>query len=182
MDKIQDVSQLRKEFLDNLSERVESAFKNRKQEVLDIETKSTMESRAHAIRQRNRLRNLPDNATINVGSYVQKPNVVTVDNPHDYRDLSRLVLQKLAAEGYFSGDIDQAVDEILEHEFEHHVPGLDQKKLEIKYGIQFFEDSEIGFVGYRPALYLNGMMQLGIYRDIIGSVRNKSVPDKIGTR
>lgn len=181
MDSI-DVNEIRTNYLRELREKVNRAFENRKQETLIPELASTKEAINWAERRHNTISSLPDNFFIDAGEYVEEPNFVSVDNSHDYKHLLTLSLIKLAKEGYFFGDIEKEVEGMLEHEFEHHVSGLGHEGLQIRYAIEFIEDKDADFIGYRPAIVLNGNMTLDVYRDIVGSVSKPSAVDSVLTR
>ena len=174
-----DVTRERQSILRQLGQQVKEAYDHRSKQTVDFSRQHTQEAIDSIKGKKKQFDLLPDNFVIDIGPFKPKPGVVTVDNSHDYPDLIRLALRKLAKEIHFFGDIEQTVAEITQHEFEHHVPGLGQERLEIRYGIEFIEDTKSNFIGYRPAIFLNGRVTLSVYKDIVSSATQPSATDSI---
>lgn len=86
----------------------------------------------------------------------------------------------LAANGFFNpSDIQEAMKEILQHEYEHHVPGLGRENLEIRYCMSFLEDEARKTVGVQPFINVSGAFELRILRKIVAAPTHKSHDDGV---
>jgi len=175
-----DVKQLREARLKKMEADVNRAFDNRKQENYQPETKSTLENIEEAKQQKGWFEGLTDDAVVEVGEYRERANRASVENPHEYKDLLTFALKKLAQEDHLDHkDIQKGVEDILEHEFEHHTPALDHEGLKVRYCVEFSEDKGKEWMGIRPSIVLSGTMQIGVYKDVIGGAKQQSATDKI---
>lgn len=173
-----DVVRERQKFIEGLKTKVDLAYKNRVQETHIEEIKNTSEAVEESRKLGQSILQVSDDTFINVGESVDdSPNQVSVINPHDYPDLLTISLQKLSDEGYLSENIMKTRDEILEHEFEHLIPALDQVFLKTKCSVVFIDDSK-NFAGLRPSITLSGLTQVGVFKDIVGSAKKPSAGDK----
>lgn len=107
-----------------------------------------------------------------------EPNEVRVDNPHDYKALLEYSLGKI----FYPDQSRQEAEKILEHEFGHHVLGLGERGLEMKYGVSFVEDSQTEKICIAPYVNLIGTTRAGVVRSILNGPAEKSETDKIFLR
>lgn len=174
-----DVVEKRKDFLEELRVRVDKAFENRIKETYEATIKSTPEGIERQKGIRNMFKDLDDDEHIFIGANLDKPHQVSVFHSHDYKDLLKMTLDKLVVEGCIdSNKVDSIIQESLEHEFSHSVPGLDQDFLNIQYGVGFMEDTKKDFIGIQPFVGFSGLMRVSIYKDTISNVSNPSPGDK----
>jgi hypothetical protein len=174
------VDVLREQTLEKIRDDVKKAYDNRVAENLIPEIKNTHEALEKAKKSKSWFVGLSDDGFVDLGAYVEHPNRATVSNPHDYKALLTQALIQLSKDGYYrKSDITQTVEDILEHEFEHHVPALGNDGLEIRYCIEFLEDTKKRYRGFRPIINFSGNMQVGVYKDVVGAVKEKSATDKI---
>lgn len=75
--------------------------------------------------------------------------------------------------------VENQVNETLEHEYQHHTPALDQKGLNVGYGIQFIEDIDTGKPGFIPFISLSGSASVGTIRRVFDAVTEKSTTDQM---
>lgn len=196
-----DIVEQRGRLLIELKKQIDIAYKQRNVETYIPEEKNTAEAIAKAREKRTNLegtspkkragtKNIEGNFVtsstqdeevfIDTGEFVPLPNAVYVTNSHDYPELVRMSLEKLADERYYDRkDIGKTTRDILEHEYEHHVPALGQDGLTVRYLIEFLEDKNRGIVGIRPAINLSGRFTVKLYQEIVNAAQTPSAIDKV---
>ncbi len=176
----------RQEFLKTLKQQIDFAFENRTIETYIPEEKNTAEGIARSLEDRKKIEgNIVSRrdikASLNAGEPDFPKNIVAVSNSHDYQDLVRMSLEKLADEGwYFRSEIPKTTQKILDHEYEHHVPALGQEGLKVLYLVEFIQAKQSGNIGIRPAIRLEGHLSADLYQDIISASKSPSAGDKAG--
>lgn len=169
----------RLDFLEQLRERVDSAFSNRKKVKFISAGRTNIGSASRSGRQGSMLAEVHGNRKVNLGTMGEdEPHEVRIDNPHDYKELVEYSLGKILP----PDEAKKEAEAILEHEFAHHVPGLGEQGLQIKYGVDFTEDIATGKVGITPSVNLSGSTRVGVVRKIFEGPAEKSPIDKIFLR
>lgn len=156
----------RHEVLSNLRHQVNNAFKNPR--VTHLEGGEPLEDIDLAKREALLTSGLPDDAVLHIDEFRDDPSLVFVTNPHDYRDLLIMVWKRVLLGGARPQETpEQWADKTLEHEFSHHVPGLGQEKLEIRYAVEFVRNADDpSSLAVVPSLMLKGEVLLGVYREM----------------
>lgn len=180
------LEKFRSRFLEQLRKDIDHAWENRSL-VSSIDSRSTVEDSQYATQnaafiqeQMHSLQNVPPEQ-INV-TFIKAPDLpsqVFVLHSHDYRDLLILAFQKI---GYGIGDKDmlmRTVNEVLHHEYQHHVPALGEEGLQIQYGVQFMEDAKTRIQAIRPMIRLRGQTNMKAYQNIHFGLSEPSLSDKI---
>ncbi|GEM_PF-4994078 len=166
-------------FLKELRERVDDAIANRKRIRVISSGRTDIGSASKSGRQGSILAKLHGNRKVNLNTAGEdEPYEVRVDNPHDYKELLEYSLGKILT-------LDKAkreTEETLRHEFEHHVPGLGEHGLQMKYCVSFLEDTETGEVFVAPYINLSGSTRTGVVRKILDAPNEKSRTDEIFLR
>lgn len=175
-----DVIKEREDFLKELQLRVDKAFKNRKNETYEPQTENTPEEIEQQKEIRNMFEGLSDDEYVFLGVNLDKPHQVSVSNPHDYKDLLKMSINKLVEAGVIdSNEVDSIIQHTLEHEFKHSIPTIGQDFVRTQYGVSFVENAKKDLIGITPYVGLSGMMRVSVYKDSIGNVRNPSAADKV---
>lgn len=172
-----DVTTIRESFLQELKERVDSAYNNRKpfSEIAinhDIERRKSLGKKMQQMQEDD----------VEDGEFEPTPNQVWVDNPHDYPALFAMGLNKI-----FKGNNKQdltryevkfraILEDNLRHEYQHHVPAIGQENLKIHYMLTF-DETENGGVGLTPSIQIEGKMTKKLYLDVIHGPDDPSIGD-----
>ena len=138
------------------------AYQNRISVVATPDGRSNDHTLAESRTLRNVTWGLSDDQIIIADPYVEQPNVASVTNSHEYRDLVYESLLIPLQMDFNPSDIQEAMKEILQHEYEHHVPGLGRENLEIRYCMSFLEDEARKTVGVQPFINVSGAFELRI--------------------
>lgn len=104
------------------------------------------------------------------------PSEVLINSSHLYPDLLKYSFEKV---GVDPSKINDLVSETLEHEYGHHVPGLGEDKLIIRYGVSFLENKETGYTGCTPFIRLAGETRARTMRAVFNGPKEKSRTDSI---
>ncbi len=104
-------------------------------------------------------------------------NKIEVTDSHLYPILLRMAFEKAINEtGAVVPDswVDQKIEEMLEHEYLHAVPGLASEGLKITYGVSVFKNDIQGGIDLQPYIGLNGTLSLLMHKDIVSNTDNKT--------
>lgn len=173
-----DIFQERQVFLADLRKKVDEAFSNRRVEAFTPDGRSDVTTFRRNKDLGKKMKPIHGNTGVTITPSEEEPNEVSVSNPHDYKYLVQLAAEKLAGHyGYSQEWVRRTVDKTLEHEFEHHVPALGQKALNIKYDVKFLQDEKTGNIGFGASVSMSGNTRVGVLRRVFGAVRNKSKSD-----
>lgn len=164
----------RERVLKSIKEGLKLAFDNPKSQHEVVMGGGTRESLREADQNRNAIDSLTDDQEI-VFARGDSSGEVLVSNPHDYP-----ILLKEAAREFKerTGAIVVNLDYGDIHELKHHVPGLDQPGLTIKYGVEILKDAITGRLNLRSKIVLEGKIMKGLYKDILAAPDQLSVTDK----
>ncbi|MEK7111304.1 MAG: hypothetical protein AAB856_01790 [Patescibacteria group bacterium] len=185
--------------LEELKNRIDSAFQNRKLEeditypdeaqekVIKRSYKKSDVDLAKHVRERVDLSSMgrkEEDPVIDL-PYIPQKNEALVDHAHDYPALLRAANEKIFNYANAQENEDgkqEAVAKMLKHEYEHHVPGLGEEGLKIKYGVKFNEDKKAGTVSWQPFITLVGQAKKSVLERIFRAPAELSKGDEEMTK
>ncbi len=175
-----DVNLLRERQLAKMKDDVDRAFINRSQERFIPELETSIEGIDRTRKKRQKFQGRGDITLVVFEDLVERPHQVTVENSHEYKALLVLAIKKIYQFGKLNDvDIEGKAEEILEHEYAHHIHVLGVDGLKVYYGVGFYEDVGTGVVGLRPFIHITGTMPIDLYRDYVGGLSDPSYSDMI---
>lgn len=181
-----DVQAERKSLLLELQRKVDYAFEKRIKVKFIPETQSiqTDTERAEgeylAIKKLLEMGVSPEDIEVSLGGEPIPSNQVIVNNPHDYKDLMMMAINKVWKPGRLTqNQKNEIVAKNLEHEFGHHVPALGLDGVSVKYAVSFFEDKDTGLLLFGPSTVIEGKMNLTVYQKIVSGSTEQSDTDRI---
>jgi hypothetical protein len=182
-----DVIEIREKKLAQMRVDIDKAFENRRLTTFVLGGEANEETMAEA-EQTAKDYDLEEEE-YNLVSDTLAPSQAVVDHPHDYKDLLMLAYQKIfTADGYDCSDPELSeylkfrVEHDLAHEFQHHVPGLGEEGVRIRYGVDFAEDAITHAYGMTPFLALSGKINRKVFSSIIRGADDLSHTDSVLVR
>lgn len=187
MEDTSDVNVLREQNLIKMKAEVDKAFENRRKTFFVPGYGQSIDSIREGNATRDRFAELKDD------EYVESPSRLMpwsagVKNSHDFRDLLIIAYQKLhQAQGLDPDNpellqkIKETADEILEHEFQHHVPALGQPEVNLLYGISFEQNtSKLGeSISMSAFIQLSGKITKRLMLDVAQAPEKPSYTDQL---
>lgn len=160
-----------------IKQRIKQAFDNPTLERLDMNRKASLDSLQEAESDRKAIKDLAFDQEITYQNPIL-PGEVVITNPHDYPFLLRETTKEFNQRTGSTHEVDECTESQLAHELKHHVPGLDQKGLRIKYGVDVLRDPTTGQLGIRPKIVCEGKTTRSIHEDILSAPADLSGTDK----
>jgi hypothetical protein len=176
----------RESFLRELQVKVDNAFVNR-QKITFVPDQRDVVEHIEEIKSKGQETSKlleagvnPEDIMAQFGDLSVEPNEVVVEKSHDYMDLLYMAARKVFTLNKMGGQqMKQMVNDMLKHEFAHHVPGLGHDSLTMYYGVSFLEDPATNVIGFRPMLKLTGSISINILLEIVSAPNEKSQTDLV---
>lgn len=160
------LQEVRSQELSKIDQDIEYAFDHRSK--LSEESLESVEELNSDIREGLKKGIQKENVTVNLVPE-KAENIVSTENSHMYPALISKTFYKAIDELHANvpdGWVEAQVHSMLEHEYMHAVPALQQEGLKIDYRVKIIDDDINGGISIRPSIGINGKVDLPLYQDI----------------